>query len=50
VSFVGLANAGSPAATPISVASSFRPKWLEAVADAAGTAETTIADALASYA
>lgn len=50
VSFVGLANAGSPAATPISVASSFRPKWLEAVADAAGTAETTVADALASYA
>ena len=50
VSFVGLANTGSPANTPISVASSFRPKWLEAVADSAGTAETTVADALASYA
>ena len=50
VSFVGLANAGSPADIPISVASSFRPQWLDAVADAPGTAETTLADALASYA
>jgi len=49
VSFVGLANASSPAATPISVASSFRPKWLAAVADAPGVADTTIAEALASY-
>ncbi|MFK8024071.1 MAG: alpha/beta fold hydrolase [Ilumatobacter sp.] len=50
VSFVGLANASSPAEIPISVASSFRPKWLTAVADAPGVADTTVADALASYA
>lgn len=50
LSFVGLANTGSPATNPISVASSFRPKWLAAVADAPGVVETTIADALAAYA
>ena len=50
VSFVGLANSGSPASAPLSVASSFRPKWLAAVADSPGTVETTVADALASYA
>ncbi len=50
VSFVNLANAGSPALNPITVASSFRPKWLAAVADAPGVSEATIADALADYA
>jgi pimeloyl-ACP methyl ester carboxylesterase len=50
MSFVALATAGSPLATPITVASSFRPKWLEAVADAPGVAEISIADALAAYA
>ncbi|MGB3733904.1 MAG: alpha/beta hydrolase [Ilumatobacter sp.] len=50
VSFVGLANAGAPVTSPITVASSFRPKWLAAVVDSPGVAEATIADALASYA
>lgn len=50
VSFVGLATAGSPATDPITVASSFRPKWLTAVADAPGVAEGSVADALAAYA
>lgn len=50
VSFVNLANAGSPAATPITVASNFRPEWLAAVADAPGVNDTTLDDALASYA
>ena len=50
VSFVNLANAGSPVATPITVASSFRPKWLAAVAEAPGVAESSLPDALANYA
>lgn len=50
VSFVGLANAGSPVTGPVTVASSFRPKWLAAVADAPGVVEASIEDALASYA
>lgn len=50
VSFVHLANAGAPIATPITVASSFRPRWLDAVVDSPGVAEATIADALAAYA
>ena len=50
VSFVNLANAGAPVTTPITVASSFRPEWLAAVADSPGVAEASIADALATYA
>ncbi|MEP1122752.1 MAG: alpha/beta hydrolase [Ilumatobacter sp.] len=50
VSFVNLANAGAPIANPITVASSFRPKWLDAVVDSPGVVEATLADALASYA
>lgn len=50
VSFVNLANAGAPVANPITVASSFHPKWLAAVADQPGVVEAGIADALASYA
>lgn len=50
VSFVQLAIAGSGIDSPISVASSFRPKWLDAVADIPGVADTTVADALAAYA
>ena len=50
ISFVNLANAGSPIATPITVASSFRPKWLAAVAEAPGVAESSLSDALAAYA
>lgn len=50
VSFVGLANSGAPVAGPITVASSFRPKWLAAVADSPGVVEASIEDALASYA
>lgn len=46
-SFVRLANQGSPAATPITVASTFRPKWLAAVADEPGVVESSLADALA---
>jgi len=49
MSFVSLATAGSEAANPITVASSFRPKWLEAVADAPGVVESSIADALVAY-
>ncbi|WP_420452422.1 alpha/beta hydrolase [Ilumatobacter sp.] len=50
VSFVGLATAGAPVTNPITVASTFRPKWLSAVADAPGVVESSLADALASYA
>ncbi len=50
VSFVNLANAGAPVASPITVASSFHPKWLAAVVDSPGVVEATLADALASYA
>ena len=50
VSFVNLANAGAPVANPITVASSFRPKWLAAVADSPGVAESSLAEALAFYA
>lgn len=49
LSFVRLANQGSGLATPIAVASSFRPKWLEAVADAPGVIEATIPEALAMF-
>jgi len=49
-SFVRLANGGSPAATPIAVCATFRPKWLDAVADAPGVADTTLADAWSLYA
>jgi pimeloyl-ACP methyl ester carboxylesterase len=49
-SFVGLAMTSSPASAPITVASTFRPKWLAAVADAHGVVEASIDDALASYA
>lgn len=50
VSFVSLANAGAPVANPITVASSFRPKWLVAVAEAPGVVESSLTDALAAYA
>lgn len=50
MSFVGLAMSGSPATSPITVASSFRPKWLASVADAHGVVEASLADAIASYA
>ena len=49
LSFVRLANQGSPAPTPITVASSFRPEWLAAVADAPGVAEASLDEALSSY-
>mgnify|MGYP001812098698 CR=1 FL=1 len=49
VSFVNLANAGAPTPTPITVASSFRPKWLAAVADAPGVVEASLSDALTAY-
>ncbi|WP_040493638.1 hypothetical protein, partial [Ilumatobacter nonamiensis] len=49
MSYVSLATAGSPAVNPITVASSFRPKWLEAVADAPGVAVASIAEALDAY-
>lgn len=44
-SFVRLANTASPAPTPIVVCSTFRPKWLAAVADAPGVADTSLAEA-----
>ena len=50
VSFVNLANAGAPVTNPITVASSFRPKWLAAVADSPGVVEASISDAFAAYA
>lgn len=50
VSFVNLANAGAPTTAPITVASSFRPKWLAAVAEAPGVVEASLSDALAAYA
>lgn len=50
VSFVHLANAGAPVSNPITVASSFVPKWLAAVADQPGVVEASLADALAAYA
>lgn len=50
MSFVSLATAGSPSPTPIAVSSSFRPTWLQAVADAPGVVELSIPDALAAYA
>ena len=49
-SFVRLAIAGSPVATPIAVCANFRPKWLQAVADAPGVADVELADALDMYA
>lgn len=50
VSFVNLANAGGVVTNPITVASSFQPKWLTAVVDSPGVVEASLADALASYA
>lgn len=50
LSFVRLANQGSGLPAPITVASSFRPKWLAAVADEPGVVEATIAEALTAYA
>lgn len=50
VSFVNLANAGAPVANPITVASSFRPKWLAAVVETPGVVESSLADALDMYA
>jgi pimeloyl-ACP methyl ester carboxylesterase len=50
MSFVGLANGGSPTSTPITVTCKFRPSWLAAVADAPGVADSTVPDALAMYA
>lgn len=50
VSFVNLANAGGAVTNPITVASSFQPEWLAAVADSPGVAEASLGDALASYA
>ncbi len=44
-SFVRLANAGSTAPNPIVVCSTFRPRWLTAVADAPGVADTSLSDA-----
>lgn len=44
-SFVRLANAGSPSPTPIVVCSTFRPRWLAAVADTPGVVDTSIAEA-----
>jgi pimeloyl-ACP methyl ester carboxylesterase len=49
MSFVSLATAGSPAVNSITVASTFRPPWLAAVADAPGVVEASIADALVAY-
>lgn len=49
MAFVSLATASSPATNPITVASSFRPKWLAAVADAPGVVEGSIAEALDAY-
>lgn len=49
-SFVRLANQGSGLAAPITVSSTFRPKWLAAVADEPGAVEAPLADALTSYA
>ena len=49
-SFVRLATQGSGLATPITVASIFRPKWLEAVAHEPGVADTGVAEALLDYA
>ena len=50
LSFVTLAMAASPASSPISVASVFRPTWLAAVTDAPGVVESTVDEALSSYA
>jgi pimeloyl-ACP methyl ester carboxylesterase len=47
--FVRLALVGSPLDQPITVASVFRPPWLEAVAAEPGVAESTIAQALRRY-
>ena len=50
VSFVNLANAEAPITTPITVASSFQPRWMAAVVDSPGVAEASLADALTFYA
>jgi pimeloyl-ACP methyl ester carboxylesterase len=49
-SFVRLAVAGSPLEEPITVASVFRPPWLEAVAAEPGVAQASVASALLRYA
>ncbi len=49
-SFVRLALAGSPLDEPITVATVYRPPWLEAVAAEPGVAEATVPAALARYA
>ena len=49
-SFVRLANSGSPADTPIAVCATFRPAWLAAVVDAPGVIDTTLDDALSTFA
>ncbi len=48
--FVRLALAGSDLDEPITVASVFRPEWLDAVSREHGVAQTSLTDALASYA
>ena len=48
--FVRLALAGSELEEPIAVASVFRPEWLEAVAREHGVMQSTLAEALATYA
>ncbi len=48
--FVRLAVAGSPLDEPITVTTTFRPPWVEAVAAEPGVAVSTVADALARYA
>jgi len=48
--FVRLALAGSELDEPITVASVFRPEWLDAVSREHGVIETTLAEALAAYA
>lgn len=48
--FVRLALQGSGLDEPVSVAAGVRPPWLEAVVDEVGVAETTLAQALTTYA
>jgi len=48
--FVRLALQGSGLDEPVSVAAGVRPPWLEAVVDEVGVAETTLGQALTTYA
>lgn len=48
--FVRLALAGSVLDEPITVASVFRPEWLDAVSREHGVAQTSLTEALATYA